>query len=144
MRGRFVRSRGFTLVEVLLALVVTVSALAILSQGLMTGGRASSSAQNGTRAALVAERVIAGLETGEITLTSISNQSFDDEPTFLYDIQYDLDPDQNTLDDVTVTVRWKEMEQDRSFVLMRILRDPSTTAASSSTTTTPTPPKSSP
>ena len=144
MRRRSVLARGFTLVEVLLALVVTVSALAILSQGLMTGGRASSSAQNGTRAALVAERVIAGLETGEITLTSTSSQSFDDEPTFLYDIQYDQDPDYTTLDDVTVTVRWKEQEQERTFVLMRILRDPTATASTSSTTTPPATPKSSP
>lgn len=118
-----VRRRGFTLIEVLVALVVTVSALAILSQGLLTGGRASVISQNASRAAMVAERVMTGLQTGEIVAGSGGGQTFEDEPDFSYETLFDLDPDESTLQDVTVTIRWKEREEERTFVLVRILRD---------------------
>lgn len=124
------RTRGFTLVEVLVALVVTVSALAILSQGLLTGGRASVISQNGTRAAILAQRVMAGLETGEIPISSGGSQTFDDEPDFAYEVLSAPDPDESVLYDVTVTIRWKEREEDRTFVLMRIMRDPLATTTS--------------
>lgn len=120
--------RGFTLIEVLVALVVTVSALAILSQGLLTGGRASVISQNETRAAMIAQRVIAALETGEISAGSGGGQSFDDEPDFTYETIAAPDPDEASLDDVTVTVRWKEREEERTFVLMRLMRNPTAAA----------------
>jgi len=49
---------GFTLIEVLVALVVAVAAMTLLSQGFSTGARASTSAQYATRAAILAQRVI--------------------------------------------------------------------------------------
>ena len=56
--------RGFTLIEVLVALVVAVAAMALLSQGFTTGARASTTAQFATRAALLAQRVVTDFETG--------------------------------------------------------------------------------
>ncbi len=60
--------RGFTLVEVLVALVVTVAALTILAQGFTTGARASTVSQNETRATLLAHQVLTDLELGELSI----------------------------------------------------------------------------
>ena len=121
---------GFTLIEVLVALVVTVSALAIISQGLTTGGRASVISQNATKAAMLAQRVMTGLETGEISLDAGDSKAFDDEPDFSYETLSVPDPDEAGLIDVTVTVKWKETkDEERRFDLMRLMRDKSATAA---------------
>ena len=50
------RKAGFTLIEVLVALVVAVAAMSLLAQGFTTGARASTTAQHATRAALLAQR----------------------------------------------------------------------------------------
>jgi len=136
---RSVRSRrgGFTLIEVLVALVVTVSALAIIAQGLTTGGRSSIVSQNATRAALIAERVITGLETGEIDLTASTSSSFDDEPDFSYEVLSFQDPLVTGLDDVTVTIHWTERGEPRTYVVMRIMKDPTATPAPTTTPTSP-------
>lgn len=119
---------GFTLIEVLVALVVTVSALAIISQGLTTGGRASVGSQNTTKAAMLAQRIMTGLETAELSLDGGDSKAFDDEPDFSYETLSVSDPDEAGLVDVTVTIRWKEREEERTFVLMRIMRDKTATA----------------
>ena len=124
------RAAGFTLIEVLVALVVTVAGLAIVAQGFTTAARASTVSQNATRAALLAQRVMTGLETGEITLGAGSSQSFDDEPDFAYETLAVPDPDGTELDVVTVTIKWREREQDRAYVLMRMMRDKTATTTS--------------
>jgi prepilin-type N-terminal cleavage/methylation domain-containing protein len=120
---------GFSLVEVLVALVVTVAALSIISQGLMTGGRASLVAQNATTAAMLAERIMTGLETGDLSLGGGDSKAFDDEPEFTYETQSVPDPDEPGLNFVTVTIVWKEREEDRTYVLGRLMRDKAAAAA---------------
>lgn len=127
--------RGFTLVEVLVALVVTVAGLGLIAQGLTTGARASVISQNATRAAMLAQRVITGLETLEIPLDSSQAKPFEDEPDFSYETH--SEPDEPGLYFVTVTIKWRERELDRTYVLARLMRDK---AAAATTTTTPTNP----
>lgn len=132
---------GFTLVEVLVALVVAVAAMTLLSQGFSTGARASTTAQYATRAAILGQRVITDFETGALSVDSNQSGSFDDEPDFSYESRSES-TDLTGLNKLTVTVKWKERNQDREYVLVRLMRSGSGTTSSSSSssgssTTTP-------
>jgi len=143
---------GFTLIEVLVALVVAVAAMALLAQGFTTGARQSTSSQWNTRATLLAQRVVTDLETGFLPSDSNQNGSYDDEPDFTYETlseTYDSPSGSLTLTNlmkVTVTVHWQERNVDQTFVLVRLLRTGSASgsaggAATPSTTPSTTPKK---
>jgi len=131
------KSRGFTLIEVLVALVVAVAALSLLSQGFMTGARASTTSQFATRAALHAQRVLTEYETGALTVGTTQTGSFDDDPDFSYETKFSTG-DVTGLTKVTIVVKWKERNDDRMYELVRLMRDRTQTSTSSSSgTTTP-------
>ena len=73
---------GFTLIEVLVALVVAVAAMTILSQGFAAGARGSMVSQNATRAAVLAGQVITDYEIGELTASQADTRSFAEAPEF--------------------------------------------------------------
>lgn len=128
------RQQGFTLIEVLVALVVAVAAMTLLSQGFSTGARASTTAQYATRAAILGQRVITDLETGAVSADGNQSGSFEDEPDFTYQTTSETG-EVTGLNKLTVTVKWQERNQDREYVLVRLLRSGSGTTS----TTTPTP-----
>lgn len=113
--------RGFTLIEVLVAMVVAVAAFSIMAQGFTLGGRASVVAQQTTRAAVLAQRVLTDLETGELAADRSSSGVFDDEPEFRWDVASRADDP--GLVHLTVTVRWSDHGQERSYVLVRLWRE---------------------
>ncbi len=131
---------GFTLIEVLVALVVAVAAMALLSQGFSTGARASVNAQYATRAALLAQRVITDFETGQLSLTGNQSGSFEDEPDFSYETTSETSTGSLTtgtvtgLTQLTVTIKWQERNQDRTYVVVRLMKDRPTSSAATSTT----------
>jgi prepilin-type N-terminal cleavage/methylation domain-containing protein len=130
--------RGFTLIEVLVALVVAVAALALLSQGFTTGARASTTAQFATRAALLAQRVVTDFETGQLSLGSSQGGKFEDEPDFSFETTSQTGSIAG-LTQLTVRIRWKERNDDRVYELVRLMKDrPSTSTGSTTTPTTPT------
>jgi prepilin-type N-terminal cleavage/methylation domain-containing protein len=112
---------GFTLIEVLVAMVVAVAAFSILAQGFTTGGRAAAASQAATRAAMLAQRVMTELEAGVIAADQSTSGVFADEPDCKYTTSSAADEPGLRL--LTVTIRWKEQEQDRTFVLTRLLRE---------------------
>ena len=129
--------RGFTLIEVLVALVVAVAAMALLSQGFTTGARASTTAQYATRAALLAQRVITDFETGQLPLTSNQNGTFEDEPDFTFESATQTGSITG-ITQLTITIKWQERNTDRTYVVVRLMKDrPTTTTSSSTTPTTP-------
>jgi len=132
------RSRGFTLIEVLVALVVAVAALSLLSQGFMTGARASTTSQFATRAALLAQRVLTDYETGALTAGTTQSGTFDDDPDFSYETK-SATGDVTGLTKLTIVVKWKEHNDDRTYELVRLLRDRTTTTTTTSTPSTTTP-----
>jgi prepilin-type N-terminal cleavage/methylation domain-containing protein len=132
---------GFTLIEVLVALVVAVAAMTLLSQGFTTGARASTTAQFATRAAMLAQRVLTDFETGQLALTSSQNGSFDDEPDFSYETVSDTGSITG-LTQLTIRIKWQERNQDRVFELVRLMRDRPTT--STGTSTSPSSPSTTP
>ena len=130
------KSRAFTLIEVLVALVVAVAALSLISQGFMTGARASSTSQNATRAALYAQRVLTDFETGQLSPGTTQSGTFEDDADFSYETQF-ATGDVTGLTKVTVVVKWKERNDDRKYELVRLMRDRTSTTTSSSSSTTP-------
>lgn len=129
--------RGFTLIEVLVALVVAVAALSLLSQGFLTGARASTTSQNATRAALLAQRLLTDYEIGAMTAGATQTGTFDDDPEFSYETQFSTG-DVTGITKLTIIVKWQERNDDRKYELVRLLRDrTATTTTSSSSTTTP-------
>ena len=128
--------KGFTLIEVLVAMVVAVAAMALLGQGFTTGARASVTAQYTTRAAILAQRVIADFESGSQSATSTQSGKFDDDPDFTYETKSETG-DVTGITKLTVTILWQERNVDQSFVLVRLLRTSNTAATTSSSGTTP-------
>ena len=119
------RVDGFTLTEVLVALVVVTASLTVIAQGFLSGGKASLSSQNETRAAWMAESKIAELESGILSTQAGSSGTFEPEHP---DYAWTVEPESTTttgLSKITVTVTWKEREQERTFVLTRLMRESS-------------------
>jgi general secretion pathway protein I len=113
---------GFTLVEVLVALVVTVSVLVILAQGFSVGATASVGAQKLSRAVMLAEQKLAEYETGEASLTSGGTGDFgQDHPGYTWSVS--VSAGSNNLTELTVTVSWKQVEQAQSYSIARLMRE---------------------
>jgi len=139
--------RGFTLIEVLVAMVVTVAAVAILAQGFSSGARASLVSERNMRAALLAQRVITDYELGVLDLSSNQSGGFDDEPDFTYDTQSDVPTPSGTTTDgiiyttgltqLTVNIKWDDRGRERTYTVTRLMR---ARPASSTGTTSPSSP----
>ena len=114
--------KGFTLVEVLIAMVVMVIALTIIAQGFSTGARVSTVSQNATRAAYLAQGLITDLEIGERPLDRGESGTFDEDPNFSFEIAPEADEPGVTM--VTVTVIWEERSQERTYELVRLMFNP--------------------
>jgi prepilin-type N-terminal cleavage/methylation domain-containing protein len=112
---------GFTLVEVLVAMVVAVAAFSILAQGFTTGGHAAVAARSTTTAAGLAQRVLTDLESGVLAPDQSTSGDFDDEPDFAWSTTSAADEPGLRL--ITVTVKWTEQNQERTYVLTRLLRE---------------------
>jgi len=113
---------GFTLVEVLVALVVMGSAIAILAQGFTTGGGASVTAQNRTKAVWLAEEKMADLESAVLPLNLGQSGSYTDNPDWKWEVKSDSTTVAG-LYQMTVTITWKERHQDRTYHLVRLMRE---------------------
>jgi prepilin-type N-terminal cleavage/methylation domain-containing protein len=137
------RERGFTLIEVLVAMVVTVAAVAILAQGFATGARASLLAEKEMRAALLAQRVITDFELGVLDLTSNQAGSFDDDPDYSYETTSEVPVQSGStttgidyttgLTLLTVNIKWDDRGKPRTYAVTRLmLARPTTTTNSPS------------
>ncbi len=115
------RSGGFTLVEVLVALVVTVAAISLLAQGFTVGARASTVSQNETRAALLAQRVLTDFETGEIPLNQGQSLTFEDDEDFTCETL--SEPYDTGVIHLTVRIRWEERGGPRTYEIVRLMRE---------------------
>jgi len=115
------RSAGFTLIEVLVALVVTVAAITLLAQGFTTGARASTLSQNSTRAALLAQQVLTNFETGELSLNQSQSLSFEDDEDFTCETVSESYVTGVT--QLTIRIKWEERGEERTYELVRLMRD---------------------
>ena len=118
------KNNGFTLIEVLLALVITSMAVSIVSQGFRQGGYASLVSEHRTRAAWLAQMTLTDVETGEIAVNrGAQTTEYENDPEYSYTVDSDTS-DVEGLYEVTVTVTWTERGRDQSFILTRLLFRP--------------------
>ncbi|MHC4606102.1 MAG: prepilin-type N-terminal cleavage/methylation domain-containing protein [Planctomycetota bacterium] len=118
------RQCGFTLVEVLLSLVVTVVAVVMIAQGFTLGGSASVSSQKLTRAVWLAQMKMVELETGETAVNMGDEGDFSpDHPEFKYSIESDFS-EEISMYEVRITVSWEERSEEQTFTLTRLLYRP--------------------
>lgn len=98
------KNGGFTLVEVLLALVIVGASILIISQGLASSSRASAVSQETTAAAQLAAQKMAEVEAGAIDYSRGSSGTV--EP-----FTWQVIPGTSSATDlflVTVKITWKE------------------------------------
>ena len=139
--------RGFTLIEVLVAMVVMVAAVAILAQGFSTGARASLLSEKSMRASLLAQRVITGFELGLLDLSSNQAGGFDDDPDYTYETTSEVPTPSGTTTDgityttgltkLTVTIKCDDRGRERTYTLTRLMRARPSTTSNSSTPSSP-------
>ena len=113
--------RAFTLLEVLVSLVVVTAGLTIIAQGFLTGGRASVASQNETLATMLAESKMAELEAGILSTQSSASGTFEPERP---DFSWSLEPESTAtsgLAQMTLTITWKERNEERTFKLVRLM-----------------------
>ena len=133
-------SRGFTLIEVLVAMVVTVAAVAILAQGFSTGAHASVLAEKDMKASLLGQRLITAFELGILDMTTNQAGTFDDDPDFSYETTSDVPTQIGTtttgidyttgLTLLTVTIKWDDRGKPRTYVMTRLMLSRPSSAAS--------------
>ena len=115
--------RGFTLLEVLVTLVILGTVLAVVAQGFTWSGRATGEAAQESLAVMLADMKISELETGEISLMQGDSGDFEEYENFRYEIETDADEENEGLYSVSVSIFYKEGEEERSYVLHRLIRE---------------------
>lgn len=116
-------NRGFTLMEVLVTLVILGTVIAVVAQGFTWGGEMTGKAAQETLAAMLADRVMTDLETGETSLVQGDSGDFEDHDGFRYEIETEADVEIEGLYEVSVTVTYDDGYEERSFALHRLLRE---------------------
>jgi hypothetical protein len=126
------------LLEVFIALSIFIGALAVISQIISTGTRASIQAQLQNEAVLRAESCLAEAVAGVVDLTGISNTAFPDDPAWTWSLAVTDGPHVDTLL-LTVTVNHATVGGvvNAQASLSRLIRNPQVflDAAGSSATT---------
>jgi type II secretory pathway pseudopilin PulG len=126
MRRARISKNGFTLVEALVSLTIVCGGIVLVAEGFSVALRASVIAQKESEAVMLARSVMAKLESGEQSLSTGSQGTFDEdrqEFTWITTIEATELP---TLKKVTVAVDWPYRGETRSVVLTRLMRDRST------------------
>jgi len=114
---------GFTLVEVLLAMVLVGAALTVLAQGFTEGSRASVSAQGLTRAALAARSLLAEVEAGIRPHNRDEEGELEETPEMTYRIESEASEPAGMVQ-IRVSVLWTERGKGRGYALTRLLYRP--------------------
>lgn len=116
--------RGFTLIEVLLAVVIVGLAFVILSQGMGGAAQASSVSQKRTRAVYLASQKMVEVEAGAIDPARQNEQGTFPEPDEIFSyVVTATTTAQTDVYSVTVTVTWEESELTLTRLINTKLRE---------------------
>ena len=142
--------RGFTLLEVMLALAILAGALAVLGEFGRMGMQSAKTSRDLTRAELLCESVMSEISVGILTTdpvqrapvvdpvqgTSVGNTQTDDVAPWVYSIDSEtIDQDGLLAVTVTVTQDMPAAQRPVSFTLVRWMLDPSLESQGTSTQT---------
>lgn len=119
------RRKGLTLFELLLALAIFLMSLAALAQLLDSGARAAAQSQLKTEAILRCESKLGELVSGITPIVEVSDQAFDDDPSWSWRLTVTDGPWPNLqLVEVQVLHTGRSSLGDSSYTLRRYVRDP--------------------
>lgn len=119
------RLRGLTLLEVLIALGIFVSSIAVISQLLAQGVRGAQRAQFETEAILRAESKLAEVVAGAAPFQSAQNVPFPDSPKWVYSVALQPGPTEELfVVQVTVSRTATNPLASVDFTVARLVRDP--------------------
>lgn len=112
---------GFTLIEVLLAVIIAGLAFVILSQGMGGAAQGSSLSQKRTRGVMLASQKMVEVETGALDPSRQNDQGNFPAPDEEYSYEMTAaTTTQTSVYDVSVTVRWGTADAE-SVVLHRLI-----------------------
>jgi type II secretion system protein I len=127
--------RGFSLLEVILALAILMASIAIIGEAMRFGLRNAQSARDKTKAVLYCESKLAEIAAGAATANAVSNAPIEDlfddsESAWVYSVEAEALDDMGLMS-VTVRVRQDLPESHRpvEVSLTRWLGDSSSAAA---------------
>lgn len=116
--------RGFTLLEVVLALAILVGAIAVVGELIRLGGAAAASARDLSQAQLLAESVMAEITAGILPLENSQSVPIETDPEWVYGVEL-LPVETPGLLAVRVTVvQAGAAGRPAEFALVRWMRDP--------------------
>lgn len=118
------RSRGLTLFEVLISLVIFIGAMAAIGQLVSNGVRAALQARFQTQAAMMCEAKLAEVVAGVVPLTQ-SQAAYPDDPDWSWSLALAAAPVPGLLKvDVTVQRQGTNAKGKVVFTMARYIRDP--------------------
>ena len=117
------QNQGFTLIEVIVAMVVVIVGLVMISQAFSIGLRAVRVSDKATLAKLLAEQKIAELEIQSFSTLQSTNGDFGtDYPGLTW--QEDVETaNLDNLRQVTLIISWTEDNTTRSLVINKLIAD---------------------
>jgi len=117
------RRAGLTLLEIVLALAIAAIAMSLLAQLVGIGNRSAAASRDQTKAQLIAESVMAEIESG-VMLPEATNGSWETDPAWSYDVLVEGqgDAETGTMYIVTVTVSHEIIQS--TFSLTQWLYEP--------------------
>jgi len=115
--------RGFTLLEVLLAVAILTTGLVIVFQGFSTGLRAASFAQKETTAALLAQTLITEIEMEEgVTLGTEEGEFEEDFAGYRWRTDVtESDEAVSGLYEVRIAVLWIDAGRERELTVTKLV-----------------------
>jgi len=117
------RNDGFTLIEILIAMVMVVVGMVLLSQAFSAGLRAVSVADRSSQAQLLAEQKISELEVLSFSSLQTDSGDFgDDYPDYTWQTEVSS-TDLDNMKKVILTVSWTHENTARSIVITRYFTD---------------------
>ena len=123
--GRDSAGRGLTLLEVLIALGIFVSSIAVISQLLAQGVRGARRAQLETEAIFRAESKLAEVVAGAAPFQAAQSVPFPDSADWIWSLSLQPGPTEDLfIVGVTVTRAAKNSLGDINFTVSRLVRDP--------------------
>jgi general secretion pathway protein I len=127
--------RGMSLLEVFVALAIFIAALAVITQIISTGSRASARAQFQSEATLRAESTMAEAVSGIIPMQN-DKKAFDDDAAWQWSLAVETGPHVDTLLLTVTTEHTTETGRVNGMAtLKRIIRDPQLFLNAASATT---------
>lgn len=117
------KRRGLSLIEVLLAIALLGTSMAIIYQLIGVGYRSAMETQLYTDAAILVDSKMAEVASGVLELESVSQMTIEEAPDWLYSVQVG-DSDQAGLLVVTVTVERADGADPIEISVVRYMADP--------------------